>query len=374
MPDDEILSPRALNRALLQRQGLLARTGGGAGAVIAMVERLVGLQAQVPSNPYVALWSRLEGFRPEELSELVERGAAVRAQVMRGTIHLVSARDCLAMRPLTQPVLTRAFRTNFTKRMGGADLDEVVAAGAELLAAGPRTRTELAATLAPRWPAAEPDALAQAVTFHCPVVQIPPRGLWRQSGQPTWAPAEAWLGAPLDEEAAIEDLLLRYLAAFGPATVSDMRTWCNLTGLRDVVERLRPRLRTFRDHEERELLDVLDGPLPDPDVPAPPRFLPEFDNLLLSHADRARVLHAHGPGLPFPRGTWIGTLLVDGFYRANWKIAEEKDAATLTIDRFTARPDDPAGTAEDIAAEAARLLAFVAPDAADHRVRLASAR
>jgi hypothetical protein len=366
MPET-VLTQRQLNRALLARQGLLERT---ATPVPDMIEQLVGMQAQVPSNPYVALWSRLRAFRPEALSALIEARAAVRAQTYRGTIHLHTARDLLATQPVTQSVLARTFTAAFTRRMGGVDPAAVAEAGRALLAAAPRTRAELAPELAPQWPAAEPEALAQAVTFGSALVQVPPRGLWRRPGQARWALTGQFLGAEPDADATADALVLRYLAAFGPATVADARTWSGLTGLRAVVERLRPGLRTFRDDRGRELLDVPDGALPDPATPAPPRFLPEYDNLALSHDDRSRVLAGLGPGGPFPRGTWIGSLLVDGFYRATWSLAEERDAATLTIGGFAARGDDPTGTTDAIAAEADALIGFIAPEAA-RRVVLA---
>ena len=334
-----------------------------------MVERLVCMQAQVPENPYVALWSRLRDFDAEELSTLIADRRVVRAPLMRVTIHLASARDCLRLRPLLQPLMTRVFRSPWEPQLAGADAAEVATAGRELLAAEPRTRAELSRLLAPRWPDADPLTLAYAVTFLVPLVQVPPRGLWGATSQATWAAAEVWLDDELDANPSIEDVVLRYLAAFGPASVADMRTWCGIGGLRAIVEGLRPQLRTFRDERGRELFDVPDGAFCDPGTPAPPRFLPEYDNLLLSHADRSRVLRGLGPGLPFPRGKWIGTLLVDGFFRAYWNLVEEAGVATLTVDRFTPVPDDPAGTPAAIAAEGARLLAFIAPDAGEQRVR-----
>jgi hypothetical protein len=333
-----------------------------------MIEQLVGMQAQEPDNPYVALWSRLTDFDPAELSVLIADRRAVRAGLMRATIHLVSARDCLAFHPITQPVLARGFTSPFGKGLAGADVAEVAAAGLELLAERPRTRAELSELLAPRWPAADPLALAYAVTMNTPLVQVPPRGLWGATGQATWAPAETWLNQKLDPTASRDAMALRYLAAFGPATVADVRTWSGLTGLREVIERLRPRLRTFRDERGRELLDVPDAPLPDPDTPAPPRFIPEYDNLVLSHADRSRMFNGLGPGAPFPRGRALGALLVDGFYRANWHLAEEAGVATLIIDRFKRQPDEGSDTVDEIIAEAIRLLAFLAPDAAERRV------
>jgi hypothetical protein len=362
-----VLTARALNRALLARQGLLARTRRPA---LEMVEHLVGMQAQVPENPYVALWSRLEAFAPGELGTAIAERRAVRAQLMRATIHLVAARDCLALQPLTRGVLAQVFRNGWRERVAGAPVDDVVAAGLELLAERPRTRAEIGAALAERWPDAEPLALAHAVTFHAALVQVPPRGLWGATGQATWAPTEDWLGARLNPNPSVDAMVLRYLAAFGPATVADVRTWSGMTRLREAVERLRPRLRTFRDERDRELLDVEDGPLPDPDTPAPPRFLPEYDNVGLSHHDRSRLFAGLGPGAPPPRGgRAIGTLLVDGFSRANWQVAEARDAATLTIDRFAPRAEDPAGTVEAIVAEGNGLLGFLAPEASTHRVQ-----
>ena len=363
MPGD-VLTARALNRALLERQGLLARRPT---APLAMVERLVGMQAQVPENPYVALWSRLDGFAPEDLSALIEGRAAVRAQLMRSTIHLVSARDCLAFHPVTAEVLAKVFRPPWLAGLAGADVAEVAAAGVAILAERPRTRADLAIELAPRWPEAEPLALAYAVTSNAPLVQVPPRGLWRATGRARWAPAETFLGAPPAATPDVDAMVHRYLAAFGPATVADIRTWSGLTGLRAVVDRLRSRLRSFRDEAGRELLDVEDGPLPDSDTPAPVRFLPEYDNVGLSHADRSRLFAGLGPDGPLPRGgRAIGTLLVDGFHRANWHVAE--DGATLTVDRFVPRPGDPPGSVEAIVAEGEGLLAFLTPHPSAHRV------
>jgi hypothetical protein len=263
------------------------------------------------------------------------------------------------------------FTSPFVPGLRGASVDEVVRAGVELLAERPRTRAELSALLAPRWPDADPLALAYAVTYHAPLVQVPPRGLWRESGQATWAHAERWLEAEVDPQPSVESVVLRYLAAFGPATVADIRTWSGIAGLREVVARLRPELRTFRDERGRELVDLPDGPLPDPDTPAPPRFLPEYDNVTLSHDDRSRILAGDAPAQPLPPGGTIGTLLIDGFARGTWKVAEQAGGPTLTIDRLRRLPDDPPNALEEVHAEGEELLRFLAPDAAERRVVIA---
>lgn len=322
-----------------------------------MIERLVGMQAQVPSNPYVGLWSRLDGFTPDALDVLLSSRAAVRAGLMRSTLHLVMARDCLAIQPLTAQVMARTFKSPFAAQMGSVRVEDVVAAGKELLSSSPMTRAELAEALGPRFPTADPSALAYAITLHVPLVQVPPRGLWKRSGQPRWALTSDWLGAEPDPSPSIDDLILRYLRAFGPATVADARTWSGLTGLREVFERLRPQLRVFHDERGRELFDVPDGELPDEDAPAPPRFLPEYDNVWLSHDDRTRVLPP-GSGKPwdaYVKADFFGPLLVDGFYRATWSFSD----GALSIHGFEPQRSDPRDTADEIDREATNLAAFL---------------
>jgi hypothetical protein len=320
------------------------------------------MQAQLPDSPYVGLWSRLQSFDPHELGRLVSTRRAVRASLMRVTIHLVTARDFLALRPLTQPIIERAFgRTDFGKSLAGLDVDEVVAAGRALLLEQPLTRADLGRLLAEQWPDRDPISLATAVTWLTPLVQVPPRGVWRQSGRPTWALADSWLGRSLDAKPSVDKMVLRYLRAFGPASVADATAWSRLTGLREVFERLRGKLETFRDENGRELFDVPDAVLPDADTPAPPRFLHDYDNVLLGHADRSRVFS------PEHRGTVIGapTVLVDGFVRATWKAERKRGTATLTI-----RPLTRLGKAEREAVieEASRLAEFLEPDG-EHDVR-----
>jgi len=361
-----VLSARALNRATLARQLLLRRAGMTA---LTAIDHLAGLQAQAPDAPYVGLWARLAGFRTGELAELLTSRQVVRVHLMRATLHLVSARDCLAWRPLVQVVSERGFAAQqFARNLAGLDLGAVVAAGRALLDQRPRTRAELGRLLAARWPGHDPASLAYAVSYHVPSVQVPPRGVWRAGGPAAMAPAESWLGRPLGPGAPREELVLRYLAGFGPASVADMQTWSGLTRLGEVAERLRPRLRAFRDQAGTELYDLPDAPRPDPDTPAPPRFLPEYDNLLLSHADRTRIIPDHRP-VPLPPGSGgrTGTLLADGFFRATWRITRHGHGAILHIDPFGPLPEPDA-----ITAEGQRLLAFAAADATSHDIQFAA--
>jgi hypothetical protein len=366
------LGLRALNRALLDRQLLLRRaempaSGGRAERVVETVEHLVGLQAQAPFPPYYGLWSRLAGFRPGDLADLITSRRVVRIALMRGTIHLVSARDCLALRPALQPVLDRALRTTFGPRLAGVDQAELAAAGRALVEEKPRTFSDLGRELARRWPGHDPAALAQGVRALVPLVQVPPRAVWGQAGQAAHASAEAWLGRPLRDEEGLGPLITRYLAAFGPATVGDIQAWSGLTGLREVVDRLRPRLRTFRDERGAELFDLPGAPRPDHDAAAPVRYIAEFDNLLLAHADRARVLsESHRRQLFARPNTWPGAVLIDGFVLGSWKITRAGAAAVLTVELFS-----PAAAADRDAVleEGGRLLAFAAPGAAEHDVR-----
>lgn len=355
------LSQRALNRATLERQLLLRRSDM---SVLDTVEHLVGLQAQEPQNPYTALWSRLERFQPQELSELLLDRKVVRILVMRGTIHLVSADDALLLRPLTQPILDAQLNRHgvHAAALRGVDLGPVLEVARTLLAERPRSSRELRAALAERFPDEDAAALAEACRHLLALVQVPPRGVWGKTVQVTLTTAESWLGRPLAASPSIDDVMLRYIAAFGPAAVADASAWSRLAGLREVFERLRPRLRTFRDERGRELFDLPDAPRPDPDTPAPPRFLPEYDNVLLSHADRSRFYSQPLAGI---EGRILGTVLHDGFVCGVWRLERDKRSATLVIThgRLSKR------ATASVAAEGRRFLRFVAADADGHEVR-----
>ena len=376
------LSLRALNRAALHRQLLLDRAPL---AALDAVGRLAALQAQAPLAPYVGLWTRLVGFRHEELKELITERAVLRAHLMRNTVHLVDAGDYLRFRPLYQPVLARHLAGNFGKNLIGVDLAELAAVAADLLGQTPLTRVELGARLAPRWPDHDPASLTYAASHLLPLVQVPPRGLWGEPNhRAAFMLANAWLAGrdpsaspspplgldptPMGQSTMLEQLVLRYLAAYGPASVADAQAWSGLSRLREVTDRLGSRLRAFTGPDGADLLDLPDAPRPDPDVPAPPRFLPEYDNLLLSYAERSRVIpHRRPVPLPPGHGATGGTLLVDGLWQADWKISQD----VLEIEPFISL--GPADR-DAVAAEGERLLGFAAPAIAVRDVRFVPVR
>ena len=363
MPDGPVLDQRTLNRALLDRQLLLRRHPMTARQAL---EHLVGMQAQAPDPPYVGLWARLEGFKPDELGDLVTARSAIRATLMRGTIHLVTAHDGLAIRTLVQPMLERGVYTNSSfgrHRLDGVDIDKLLTAGRELVEERPRTVAELREALGPMWPDREAASLAQAVRGLLPMVHVPPRGVWRRSGPVAITTFEAWLGrGPVDvADADIDALLLRYVAAFGPASVLDAQTWSGLTRLGEVFDRLRPRLRTYRDESGRELFDLADKQRPDAETPAPVRLLAEFDNLTLSHADRTRVIaDEHRRRIAARNGMVPGMVLVDGFVQGVWKATRRGRSTTLRVEPFgrLSRRDRDA-----VRAEGGALLTFLGADA-----------
>ena len=361
---DRVLTLRELNRATLARQMLLDRE---VLPVVPAVERLVGLQAQVPKPPYVGLWTRLRDFRREELAELLRQRRVVRATMMRHTLHLMSARDYLRLRPAVQPALARNFSSVAGKRTQGLDIDRLVAVARAHLEQQPRTFADLRTVLSALEPERDPSALAYAVRTYLPLVQVPPGGTWDFGGSPAYAVAETWLGEPLAPSEGPRELVLRYLAAFGPATVKDVQTWSGLVRLRGPIEELKPELRSFRDERGNGLLDLPDAPLPPADTPAPVRFVPDYDNLVLSHAARTRVIaDEHRPKVFLSAARVRATFLVDGFVSGTWKIERTRHAAALVIEPFEPLSEE---TRDALFEEGERLLRFVEDNAEAFEVR-----
>jgi hypothetical protein len=327
------------------------------------------MQAQTPDAPYYALWTRLRDFRPQALAALIEGRRAVRLALMRSTIHLVSARDCLALRPALQPVQERSLMIGspYGRRLAGLDLPAMLAAARALVEEKTLTVAELGAALARRFPGRDAQSMAYGARNFLPLVQVPPRGVWGKGGLARCTTAESWLGRPLATARSPAPMLLRYLRAFGPASVRDMQLWSGLQNLGEIVDGLRRRLRVFRDGRGVELYDLPRAPRPDGDTPAPPRFLPDYDNVFLGHADRARIVDEdlrkrHRSGVDMRNAPF----LVDGFIAGTWRLTRTKRRATLVI-----KPLAKVRKAEltALAAEGERLLQFAAPDAA-HDVRV----
>lgn len=413
--DGPVLDQRTLNRALLARQHLLEPVQM---APLDLIDHLVGLQAQSPWSPYLGMWARLDAgrstgaegagaFSHAALADLLVSRAAVRVAVMRGTIHLVSAADALVLPALLAPVFERAIRSGSdwgkALRQWPPEGFTVLAEHARaLLEDRPLTPAELGAALREDLLAAAPDlvsadttpnVLAQGARSLLPLVQVPPRAVWGSSGATRWTTTRHWLAAepadvssPATREAALEDLTLRYLAAFGPASVADLQSWSGLTRLGPVVSRLSPRLVHFRSESGRALVDLPHAPRPDGDVPAPVVFLPDYDNLLIAHADRTRVISDDTRRRFATRnGVLPGSVLVDGTVRAGWRLARARagvvppgndgvggpwPAGSTAV--LTVMPLTPLSRAErrDVTAHAHAVAQFLAPGAGRHRVVL----
>lgn len=365
MMANRVLTLRELNRATLVRQLLLEREGL---PVPAVIERLVGLQAQMALPPYVGLWTRLPDFKRDELAQILENRKVVKATLMRATLHLMTATDFLRLRATLQPALSGASES-IIKQRGAIDTEAVLAAVRTFVAEQPRTFAEISDMLSGRWPEVDVGSMRYTARTHLPLVQVPTSGGWSYSSKPAFTLAEAWLGQPISTENNFKTLVFRYLAAFGPASVTDLQTWSGLPKLKDAVEKLKPELVVYQDEGKRELFDLPDSALPTADTPAPPRFLPEFDNLLVAHNKRTRVIaDEHRSKVYLPGLRVAATILIDGFVAGVWKVETAKKIATLTIEPFA-----PLNKAERqaLTEEGERLVRFIEADAKGHAVQFA---
>ncbi len=324
---------------------------------VAALERLAGLQAQLARPPFVGLWSRIEGFRREDLIRSVERKDAVRATMMRATIHLVSRKDFLVFRPALQQMLARASGSHAK----GIDVDRLLAAARPYFEE-PHTFAELREHLKSHFPALDERAMGYVVRTHLPLVQTPgANDRWGYHGMADFVLAESWLEEPIGDDASPHALAMSYFVAFGPASVQDFQAWSGLSAARKWIDELRPKLRVFRDESGRELFDLPKAPRPDQDEEAPVRFLPEFDNLLLGHADRTRILAPqHKPALATKNLFVPGVFLVDGFAAGMWKAEQVKRKAQLRVIPFQRMGKKIHAAIEE---EARKLLMFLEPEA-----------
>ena len=363
----EQLSNRQLNRATLARQMLLERV---AMTPYDAVRDLVGLQAQTPQSWYLSLWSRLADFDPVATGRLIEERRLVRIPLMRSTIHLVTGDDALVLRSFTQPSIDRSLRGVWARRLEGIDLRAITAEVRTFVGEAPHTPTDLLEHLDARWPGVDRVTMANAVRALVPLVQVPPRGVWRRSGAVKLATLEGWIGREVPANADPEPIVVRYLAAFGPASVMDAQAWSGVTRLGAVFERLRPTLVTFSDDDGRELFDLPDAPRPDPDTPAPVRFLADFDNVLLSHADRSRFIGEVEKKLfTYVAGPYPGVVMLDGLAVGQWHLRRDACAVTAVVRLVRSLS---AGEEEAVRSEADAMLRFSVPDADAYALELAT--
>jgi hypothetical protein len=358
------LNRRQLNRATLARQLLLARADL---SVTAAVGALAGLQAQEPKPPFGGLWTRLAGFRREDLIRALQDREVVRATMMRGTLHVVTAEDYVAWREPVQEVLAQGLRV-LGARADGLDVPALLDTARELLADGPLTFAELRPLLHAAYPDVDERALGFTVRMHLPLVMVPTDHRWGFPSVARFTPAKGWLGQSPDGSGGSAAMVRRYLAAFGPASVADAQAWSGLPGLAAVVGGME--LERFTDERGRTLYDLPGAPRPDEDTPAPVRFLPEFDNLVLAHDDRTRVIADEHRGAVATKNLRIrATFTWDGFVAGTWSVARKRKAATLVLVPFAALP---AVAAEELRREGEELLRFLEDDAATYEVVLAS--
>ena len=362
MPPQSI-SARGLNRATLARQMLLAREHIKPARAI---ERLAGMQAQVPRPPFVGLWTRLEAFTREDLLNAIELREVVRGTLMRGTIHLVSTKDYLAFRRTLQPALSEGLSI-LKDRVKDVDIPAVVTQGTAFFTRGAGTFAALRDHLKRGAANIDERALAYIIRLHLPLVQTPTAGApWGYPAAAEFAIAESWIGQPIDAKEDPEALAMRYLAAFGPATANDFRTWSGIRAAREIFEALAPKLVVLRDDRKRELFDLPKAPRPDESTEAPVRFLPEFDNLLLAYTDKSRFVEPpHQSRLTTKNLLLPATFLIDGIVAGTWTVASARQTATLTL-----APFGPVGKAvrKALEEEGDRLVRFVEPGARTYDV------
>jgi hypothetical protein len=362
---ERVLTQRELNRATLARQLLLERSAVG---VAAAIEQLAGMQAQEPKHPFIGLWTRLEDFDEDALRRALLDREVVRATLMRSTLHLFSAADYAALRMSMQPPMSVAKRV-LGPRAADLDLDEVLPAAKRLLKGTALAFDEIRARLQEQFPDVNDRALGYAVRTLLPLVMVPSEDArWGFDRVACFAPAGEWLGAPLSDDGE-QALARRYLGAFGPASAKDLQVWSGLGGTKAVLDGMRDELAVFADERGRELFDLADAPRPGAEAPpAPPRFLPEFDNLVLAHDDRTRVIAAeHRPLVTTKNLRVKATFLLDGVVAGTWTIAVKRKVATLSIAPFGSLPKR---AVKALTSEGEALLRFAEPEAKDYDVQV----
>lgn len=359
-----VLSLRQLNRTLLARQLLQQRSALDSRAAI---ESLVALQSQIPNPPYIGLWTRLRQFERDDLTALLESRQVVRAPWLRSTLHLLSAADHQRFQLVIQPALARGLRSFFGARAKGLDIERLIDIAKPYLEAEQPAIGALRDHLLKHMPNRDKQAMAYAVRSYLPLVQVPPSGTWGVGTRATYTTAESWLGPA--EPADLGALFRRYLAAFGPASVMDFQTWTGMTSLKSQLAATLTELVEYRDEAGKACFDLPELRIENADAPAPIRFLPEYDNILIAHKDRGRILpEAHRKKVFVSAGRVLGSVTIDGFVGAIWRVRRDKARATLLVSLFEAQTD---GVKAAIESEGLALLRFIAEDAEDFKLEFA---
>lgn len=359
------LTLRQLNRTTLARQMLLARHKIALPQAIA---RLVGLQAQVARPAFVGLWSRVQGATRDKIAALFHDRTIVRATMMRGTLHVVTKADYLQLRAAQQPDFDRTITAILGERLGGIEPARLLDVARKYFAA-PHTFDEAREHLLERFPGLDERAMGYTVRLTLPLVQMPTDDPWAFPAQASFVSAQAWLRAVPEDARAPDVIVRRYLEAYGPATVTDAQAWLGMQKLKPVFERLRPTLVSLRGPGRAELFDVPSAPAIDADAPAPVRFLPEWDNLLIGRGDERFLATAHRTAVFLPGLRVLPTFLVDGLVAGSWKIERKKTEATLALTPFGKIAKSVRAELEE---EGEQLLAFVEPGAETRGVKIES--
>jgi hypothetical protein len=360
----DILTLRHLNRATLARQMLLAR---GRTSILGATQQLLALQAQVARPPFVALWSRVEGLEREDVVKALLDKRLVRGTSLRGTLHVMTASDFVRFRETLQVALDRNLKI-LGVRINGVELDPVLTLAAKFFRE-PRTFDAFRDQLAEKFPKDDIRAMAYAARLQVPLLQVPTSATWGFPTQADFMTADAWLGKPKKGSAAnAEEFVLRYLAAYGPATAADAQAWSGLPALKPTFEALRARLVTFRGERGGELFDLPDAPRPPVDAPAPVRLLPEWDSVIVTRTDARLLPPQHRSAVFQPGLRTLPTVLVDGTVAGIWKIERRRAAASLIVSLFASQPTK---ARREIAGEAEALLAFAEPDATTRQIKIA---
>ena len=351
---ERVLTRRDLNRALLERQFLLERKPLRA---VQAVERLGGLQAQSTPIPYLSLWARLDGFERDELTKALTGRRLVKALLQRGTLHVAAPRTYWAMMTVRRNLAASLWPASYEARLPAARIAELARLVQVELDGRELTYKEVQALLEPHATKGVPPVfLWRRVQAYSDVIHVPPSGIWGYGGRGVYTAAAGKVrGATPGPEEAFDQVVRTYLAAFGPATKQDFGQWAGIPRMKPIAESLeRLSLRTFAGEDGKVLYDLPRAPLPDPETPAPPRLVPRFDNLVLSHADRSRILGDLAPSqIVTNNGLVHATILVDGLVAGTWQLEQGR----VVLEPFGKLAVETRRALKD---EAERLEAFVA--------------